>query len=111
MSRTSSNESESVVSANRLRSLSSEYRWLQWNVGVVDGRWYTIARDVTGRRWLEEQAVHDPLTALANRAAITDRTAEALARLESDGELLGLLLIDLDHFKVINDGRGHEIGD
>src|SRR5437588_6923889 len=78
---------------NRLRGGGGDYRWLQWNVRRVADRWYATARDVTGRKWLEEQAVHDLLTGVANRAAITERIAEALARLEDGRELLGLLFI------------------
>ncbi len=53
-------------------------------------------------------ASHDPLTGLANRALLATRTAAALER--ADG-ITGLLLLDLDHFKEINDTLGHAAGD
>jgi len=60
---------------------------------------------------LEHQALHDPLTGLPNRALFLDRLKHALTRLERNVERLGLLFIDLDDFKGINDTFGHVIGD
>ena len=56
-------------------------------------------------------ALHDELTGLPNRRLFQDRMANALARARRSGEPLGLLSIDLDRFKQINDGLGHEAGD
>jgi len=111
MWRGETDEAELAGFENRVRDRSGGYRWLQWNLRLVEDRWYASARDVTGRKWLDEQAVQDLLTGVANRTAITERIADALARLDPAREVLGLLFIDLDHFKVVNDGRGHEIGD
>ena len=60
---------------------------------------------------LAHQAVHDPLTGLANRVLLVDRLTQALLRMERQPGQLALLFIDLDHFKVINDTHGHETGD
>jgi diguanylate cyclase (GGDEF)-like protein len=69
-------------------------------------------RDVTERALYEErltqQAFHDALTGLPNRASFQDRLEHAL---QQRGETVGLLFIDLDHFKVINDSLGHDAGD
>ncbi|GAA2534900.1 putative bifunctional diguanylate cyclase/phosphodiesterase [Winogradskya humida] len=57
---------------------------------------------------LTHQATHDVLTGLANRVALDRDTAEALA---ADPAAVGVALIDLDNFKIINDDLGHAVGD
>jgi diguanylate cyclase (GGDEF)-like protein/PAS domain S-box-containing protein len=70
------------------------------------------ARDVSERKMLESKlrhlALHDPLTGLANRNLFNQRLAAALA---SGGEPVGVLYIDVDDFKALNDGLGHTQGD
>jgi diguanylate cyclase (GGDEF)-like protein/PAS domain S-box-containing protein len=100
-----------VEAENRYRCADGSYRWLQWNARRVEATWYTVARDVTERRILQERALRDPLTGLSNRTALTERLAVAIRKLKRDPGLVAILFIDLDHFKVINDGRGHEVGD
>ena len=71
--------------------------------------------DITARRALEErlvaQAFHDDLTGLANRALFKDRVEHALTRRALGQRLVGLLFLDLDRFKTVNDSLGHTVGD
>jgi two-component system cell cycle response regulator len=60
---------------------------------------------------LERRAARDPLTGLANRRALDDSLDRELSRARRDGASLSLVLLDIDHFKAINDERGHLVGD
>jgi diguanylate cyclase (GGDEF)-like protein len=60
---------------------------------------------------LLRQALHDPLTSLANRTLFLDRLEHALVRAEREGSALAVLFIDLDRFKAVNDNFGHATGD
>ena len=62
-------------------------------------------------RRLQEQATRDDLTGLWNRAAILDTLKREVARAKRDGSRLGVVLLDVDHFKQINDTHGHLAGD
>ncbi len=84
-------------------------------VGLPDGSTAVQFDDVTDRRAATElirhQAFHDPLTALPNRSLLFDRLSHALSNLKREETTVGLLLMDLDQFKEINDTLGHGYGD
>jgi diguanylate cyclase (GGDEF)-like protein/PAS domain S-box-containing protein len=72
-------------------------------------------RDITERKRFEEQltyqAFHDPVTDLPNRALFHDRVGHALMRRRTLGKPIGVLFLDLDDFKTVNDTVGHAAGD
>jgi len=72
-------------------------------------------RDITEERaltaQLSHQALHDPLTGLANRALLMDRLSQAHARVARQGGTCAVLVMDLDNFKGVNDTHGHLVGD
>ena len=82
------------------------------DLGVVnEGLMLDVSDRVRARRQLRHQALHDPLTGLANRTLLSDRVEQGLARARRHGEPLGLLMLDVNHFKRINDRLGHAAGD
>ncbi len=74
-----------------------------------------VLRDVTERRAFQDElarrALHDELTGLPNRRLLLDRLDQAIARSVGTDQQHGLLFLDLDRFKVVNDSYGHLIGD
>jgi len=105
----------------RLISRDGRIVWLR-DEGVVvlddDGRPLYLQGyllDITREREAEQQlrqlALYDPLTGLANRAFFHERLRHAIKLRHDDGHATGLLYIDLDDFKGINDRWGHELGD
>lgn len=83
---------------------------------MEDGRYFIgILRDITERKehiaQLEYQALHDALTGLPNRTLLADRLEQAIRTANRERKQLALVIMDLDHFKEINDTLGHENGD
>jgi len=74
-----------------------------------------VLYDLTERKRYEEKlrynAVHDHLTDLPNRTLFFDRLSMALAQAQRDSHLVGIIMLDLDEFKKVNDTHGHNAGD
>jgi diguanylate cyclase (GGDEF)-like protein len=102
---------EAVEFENRCRRKDGSYRRLEWRARLVEDAWYAVARDITRTRLHNLERARDPLTGLANRAAATEWLQLAIRRLEPRPGLVGVLFVDLDEFKRVNDARGHDFGD
>ncbi len=74
-----------------------------------------VIADITFRKQAEERlqhlATHDPLTGLANRAFFQDTLAREILLARRDSRMLAVMLLDVDHFKIVNDTFGHAAGD
>jgi len=66
---------------------------------------------LTAQAALQHEATHDRLTGLWNRGKVLDHLATELASARRSGDPVGVGLVDIDHFKAINDTYGHEVGD
>ncbi len=97
------------------RTMAIQASWLHRQVvGVEDGV-VAIIRDITARKQAEERvrfmAHHDGLTGLPNRSLIDDRLNQSILHAERNEENFAVAFIDLDGFKMVNDGLGHNAGD
>ncbi|MGM0519342.1 MAG: diguanylate cyclase domain-containing protein [Campylobacterota bacterium] len=75
------------------------------------GQYIDISEQVDRQKVLEYQATHDNLTGLPNRLLLLDRLEHAITKTVRHNVVGGLIFIDLDNFKIMNDTLGHDIGD
>ncbi len=84
-------------------------------VSLPDGESLLISRDMTDRKRAEERltymAYNDPLTGLPNRVTFKERLEREIANARRRREMVGVILLDLDRFKEVNDTLGHAAGD
>jgi diguanylate cyclase (GGDEF)-like protein/PAS domain S-box-containing protein len=107
---------------NRYRAKDGSWHWLLWS-SRSDGKLiYSAVKDVTARKHQDgereqllatvaELARTDGLTGVMNRVAWREQLVEELDRSRSTGAPTTVLMLDLDHFKAVNDTRGHAGGD
>lgn len=115
------NDHARVAEELRVHTRDGATRWGQLSVTLVRGEDGTPAHyiaqllDVTdvraAREQLAHQALHDPLTGLANRGLFEEELQRAFGRARRRGRGLAVLFCDLDGFKQINDEHGHDVGD
>ena len=101
---------------NRYRRKDGTYRYIEWFSQPGVGKFtYSSARDVTSQSLLEanlrQAAIKDVLTGLYNRHYFESIIDEQMQHADRYEEPLSMLLLDLDHFKQVNDTWGHPVGD
>ena len=99
----------------QVHALERVRRW-QWLTIVLGALLLALLTSLAWRhgrtsRRLSRQSLIDPLTGIANRAAIEAEAVRAIERAPRAGSVVSLLMLDLDHFKAINDRHGHAAGD
>lgn len=108
------------------RAMDGTLFWISIVITAIQMQNSTIqhcsVRDITTRKMLEEdnkkqkkllmhQVEHDILTGLPNRNLLQDRLIQAIKKASRDGKVLGVMFVDIDKFKSINDTLGHDAGD
>jgi diguanylate cyclase (GGDEF)-like protein/PAS domain S-box-containing protein len=112
---------EAVTAELPYHTRAGEPYWVEMELvpfadeGGNNTHWVAVGRDVTGRKKSEQHihrlAFYDGLTGLPNRRLLLDRIDRLLASAQAGAGFGAVMFIDLDHFKYINDARGHAVGD
>ena len=93
--------------------------WLLASANIIDYNYdvalYSAFQDITSRKnrenLLKNQATRDPLTSLYNRRYFEEEVFKRILAAKTSGEPFSVLMLDVDHFKKVNDTFGHKIGD
>jgi diguanylate cyclase (GGDEF)-like protein len=119
--RRTSHGADTYADERRLLRRDRSIVWVSLHVVMVrddaDVPQYYSAQlqDITARKELEvelaDSALHDSLTGLPNRSLLVTRLAQSLSDSRRNGSGLGLLFLDIDQFKTVNDSFGHSVGD
>jgi diguanylate cyclase (GGDEF)-like protein/PAS domain S-box-containing protein len=112
-------EPESYTSRNLTRKGNERILEVSWDYqrdvnGELTG-FISVITDITQSQQREQEILHlayyDPLTSLANRFRSLEQLSTMITAASQSGEQVGVLVLDLDHFKKINDSLGHDTGD
>lgn len=103
----------------RLRDSGGNWRWVEGSTSLVmwqgEPHLVNISRDISSQKEMTERlkrmAFFDPLSGLPNRTLLHDRLRQALAHAHRVDRSVGVMFLDLDNFKLLNDSLGHEFGD
>jgi len=93
------------------------FRWLSWSSfpDMEQQLIYTAVRDITSQRRMEDElrqlATTDPLTGASNRRHFIELASSELKRCKRYGSPMAVVMLDIDHFKRVNDNYGHSVGD
>ncbi len=107
---------------NRFIATDGSWHWMLWSIRVRDNETFASGKDITERKLSEQDrearlsvernaARSDGLTGLPNRRAWEEELEKEQARSRAGRSDLGIAILDLDHFKVLNDTKGHAAGD
>lgn len=102
--------SANKLAARRLAAAEIKLKLLSSEIELTQLRQQTSER-ATRLQQLEDAAYRDGLTAVFNRRALDERLSGIVAQAHQHGQPLSLLILDFDHFKAINDGYSHQVGD
>lgn len=111
-------QGESVIGfENRCSCKNGSFKWLSWSSypDLKQQQVFSAVRDSTDRKRMEEEllqlATTDPLTGASNRRHFIELATKELKRSCRYGSQMAVIMLDIDHFKKINDNYGHNVGD
>lgn len=109
------NQEQVLSFVNLYRCKDGSYRYLEWRSRPYGNLIYAAARDITDRieteKRIREMSIRDSLTNVYNRRYIFERLEELFAEYIRNGKHFSISILDIDHFKKINDTYGHQAGD